>query len=637
MSVAARMAGIPEDGIGDKRLITALAMGRKNMQELVSIANGAPPKDDVDSMYAVIAMNMLKTAKKAQQERQAQQQPQPSIKDQVVSGAMDAGLGAVNAGNLMDEKTLAAGGIVAFDEGGEVDKYDQNGVRRYALGDVVTSSPLGRTFAGIFGPSEQEAVTGPAYMAGITAYDARINQIASRLNALGGYFGTTQQTPAQRQEYDQLTKELVRLQGEKEALARNINRAYETKPSPISAPSASASTNPPAPAPADAAAGATGTPGGPAAPRTSSGIDAIPGIPLRPTGVGDGSSTFGRFQSLADTAASDIRKVDPASFAEAAQKDPRLTGLFGLTRDQYVQQFGKEREALEKQVPKSEAAELEKIQQREAGLEALAAKREQRAGEAYDRAEKESSQGMGEALMSLAGLLISTPRTDPRFATGINNFTGMLGAVRKNLNKAASERDKALDLIEESRELRKVGQFEKAEAKYQEGQRRLFDFDTTVKQAAIAADTARNSNLLNYAGNRANNEVRAIEKKLDTLKTGYEVASRENIAARADETNRLIANYEGQVRQRVAETAYGSKEQQAINNALDNARKNALVFIEKNPAAMTDPSVASSILYDQQRRALKTLGYDDAKIKQLLGAGGSERKGGFTVLGPETR
>ena len=45
MSALARMAGIQEGGIGDKRLIQAISMGKDNMQQLVAIANGAPPQE----------------------------------------------------------------------------------------------------------------------------------------------------------------------------------------------------------------------------------------------------------------------------------------------------------------------------------------------------------------------------------------------------------------------------------------------------------------------------------------------------------------------------------------------------------------------------------------------------------------
>ena len=357
------------------------------------------------------------------------------------------------------------------------------------------------------------------------------------------------------------------------------------------------------------------------------------------------SALFNKFQTLATKAGKDIKDVDIGTIAKLAEKDPELSKLFGYTADQYKDLFKDSKEALLKQIPESEAAELQKIQKREAGLEALSAKRGQRAGEAYARAEKESNVGKGEALMALAGTLVSTPRNDPRFSTGITNFTSMLGSVRKDLSKAAGERDKALDLIEESNELRKVGQFEKAEATYREGQRRLFDFNNTVNQGAIASQVARSSNVLNYAGKKAEQQVRGIEAELGTITKGlgeaaatdrtvYEAASRAQVAGMQDKTNREIANLEARVKQNVYELAYGSKEARAINDALDTASKAFKNLAEKNLNLVSDPVAASNEFRNQQQIALRAAGLDDARIKQILGApsGGGVQDTGYKVI-----
>jgi hypothetical protein len=247
--------------------------------------------------------------------------------------------------------------------------------------------------------------------------------------------------------------------------------------------------------------------------------------------------------------------------------------------------------------------------------------------------------------MTLAGTLVSTPTTDPRFSTGINNFTSMLGSVRKDLSKAAGERDKALDLIEESNELRKVGQFEKAEATYKEGQRRLFDFNNTVNQGAIASQVARSSNVLNYAGKKAEQQVRGIEAELGTITKGlgeaaatertvYEVGSRAQVAAMQDRTNREIANLEARVKQNVYELAYGPKEQQAITKALEVAGKNYALEMQTSVDARTNPEAAQAIYAKHFGTALRGMGLDDARIKQILGApsGGGVQDTGYKVI-----
>jgi len=59
---------------------------------------------------------------------------QPTVKDQLLAKSLppeplDAGIGALPAENMMgmDEKSLAAGGIIAFDEGGEIPKFSGGG------------------------------------------------------------------------------------------------------------------------------------------------------------------------------------------------------------------------------------------------------------------------------------------------------------------------------------------------------------------------------------------------------------------------------------------------------------------------------------------------------------------------------
>lgn len=655
MSVAARMAGITEGGVGDDRLLAALSLGRKNMQELVSIANGAPPKNGVDSMYAVIAMNLLKPLQKAQQERQAQQPKQPSVKDQIVAEAASnpqmSGLAAADAGEMMTPKALAAGGIVAFAEGDAVEgmtKEDFLALPKEQRDRIVQASNDRRGLASPFAAAA-DFVGGP-YNAAATAADYAANFVGvPRLGrALGVYdpnvtsvsipkAGTGTATPF----YD-----YARPISEDQYVASLPSK--KAKPGETKAPA-------PAPAPAATTApgttttpGAPGTPGGPSAAKPDAGLPLLAvnsGLPAGGPSPLNSSALFNKFEALAKKAGSDIKSVDTGAIAKLAEKDPELSKLFGYTADQYKDLFKDSRAALLKQIPESEAKEVEKIQKREAGLEALSAKREQRAGEAYARAEKESGIGKGEALMALAGTLVSTPTTDPRFSTGINNFTGMLSSVRKDLSKAAGERDKALDLIEESRELRKVGQYEKAEANYKEGQRRLFDFNNTVNQGAIASQVARSSNVLNYAGKEAEKQVRGIEAQLSTLTKGlgeaaatertvYEVGSRAQVAAMQDRTNREIANLEALTKQRVYELAYGTKESRAVNDALETASKAFKNLAEKNMSLVTDPIAASNELRNQQQIALRAVGLDDVRIKQILGApsGGGGQDTGYKVI-----
>lgn len=657
MSVPARMAGIPEGGVGDDRLIKALSLGRNNMQELVSIANGAPPKNGVDSMYAVIALNLLKPIKQAQQERQAQQPKQPSVKDQVVAEAAPhaqmAGIAALpQADSVMPEHAMAAGGIVAFASGDEVEsmtkedflalpKEQRDRVIQTINDQRLLMKPISAFNDFLGGPynAAAAATTGVANAVGVPRIGRALGIYGPDVTSVEvPRVGTGTATPF----FDKYRNEVTEDQYVA-SLPSKKAKPGETK-APAPAPATAATT-----APATTTTpGAAGTPGGPSAAKPDAGLPLLAvdsGVPAGGPSPLNSSALFSKFETLAKKAGSDIKNVDIGTIAKLAEKDPELSKLFGYTADQYKDLFKDSREALLKQIPESEAAERKKIQEREAGLEALSAKRGQRAGEAYARAEKESNVGKGEALMALAGTLVSTPRNDPRFSAGITNFTSMLGSVRKDLSKAAGERDKALDLIEESNELRKVGQFEKAEATYKEGQRRLFDFNNTVNQGAIASDVARNSNVLNYAGKKAEQQVRGIEAQLSTLTKGlgeaaatertvFEVGSRAQVAAMQDRTNREIANLEARVKQNVYELAYGSKEARAINDALDTASKAFKNLAEKNLNLVSDPVAASNEFRNQQQIALRAAGLDDARIKQILGAtsGGGVQDTGYKVI-----
>ncbi|NDD54742.1 hypothetical protein EBZ39_12905, partial [bacterium] len=175
-------------------------------------ANGMPPTIKGQREQEVLNL----TKQELMQQRGALAKEQQADQQKNLQEVMQKGLPQAPAPNMQN---LAGGGIVAFGEGGDVQHFEGGG---------KTSSPIGRVYNSIFGPSEQEKVTGPAYSAGVKAYDARISQIMARLKELGGTFGTTQQTEQQQKEYETLNKELQRIQLEKERLLTNINKAYQT-------------------------------------------------------------------------------------------------------------------------------------------------------------------------------------------------------------------------------------------------------------------------------------------------------------------------------------------------------------------------------------------------------------------------
>ena len=123
MSFEYNTTGIAKDTLQGSRLAAALSL---SVPELTAIANGGPARHGVDSFTAVLALNVKGPAEKAARAQQAGQQPKPpTVKDQVVAAAQpaptDTGIGSLNAGNVMTEQGMAAGGIVAFQGGGEIE------------------------------------------------------------------------------------------------------------------------------------------------------------------------------------------------------------------------------------------------------------------------------------------------------------------------------------------------------------------------------------------------------------------------------------------------------------------------------------------------------------------------------------
>lgn len=119
----------------------AAIMARVRKMSDAQLADILAGKDVSVPQFAAMTEAMgRKRLRTAMQGQQAQQQAQqPSVKDQLL--AEEAGLAALPAPN-MDSIDMAAGGIVAFDEGGEVPRYQNRGLvldpSLYTFGNVAT-------------------------------------------------------------------------------------------------------------------------------------------------------------------------------------------------------------------------------------------------------------------------------------------------------------------------------------------------------------------------------------------------------------------------------------------------------------------------------------------------------------------
>lgn len=485
MSVMARMAGIQEGGLGDKRLIQALSIGRNNLQTLVNIANGAPPQNGVDSMYATMALNILGPALKAQKAREAgQQPPQSTVKDQVVADAQQSapenvGIAALpQTESVMPEQAMAAGGIVAFAGGGSVEELTRQiaelRIRRRALDQQ-------RGFA-------ISARGGDVLQRQKDLLDEQIAQLENRFKA----------TQARDQQYVS-------------------QRALDTAPGiPFQAPIAPAAgadqgQQPPA------GAGAAG---------------------VSPSGFGGGSlagfPAVGPSLKAAEAALKARGEFDP--FASYSTFDPtQYSGLLPMTPEQIREEMGKGRTQLDAMFPEKTREEVERrLAQRYAGLEEMFKQREGRAEEAKKEAESEKGRTAGIGLMQLASELVTKPLTKIDTAAAFQTFKD----ANTDFRKAQKEYREGLDKIAEARELQKIGQAEKADDLFRQGALARFNFENEVTKAGILQDAVRKSGVRDIFDKKTNAQlarydaaVKSAELGLSTALKGAELGSEERRTA----------------------------------------------------------------------------------------------------------
>lgn len=488
----ARMAGIQEGGLGDKRLIQALSIGRNNLQTLVNIANGAPPQNGVDSMYATMALNILGPALKAQKAREAGQQPQQStVKDQVVSQAKQAapentGIAALpQTESVMPEQAMAAGGIVAFADGGSVEELTRQiaelRIRRRALDQQ-------RGFA-------ISARGGDVLQRQKDLLDEQIAQLENRFRA----------TQARDQQYVSQRADIL------------------NTPVPFQAPISPAAGAEQGQQPS-AGAGAAG---------------------VSPSGMG-GSSLAG-FPAVgpslrkAQTALTEFGNFDPMQAMRTFDPKP-YESMLPMTPEQIREQRAPGATTLEGMFPTSrEAAEAE-IGKRYSGLEGMFAARESRAESALKEAESEKGRTAGLGLMQLAAELVSKPlnRMDPSAA--FQTFK----EANRDYRLAQKEYRDGLDKIAEARELQKIGQYEQADKLFREGAMARFNFENDTTKLAIAQDATRKTGVLNIADKATQAQDRKLTANLEGAKLELSTAVEGARLGSEERRTAMTANAYGQ-------------------------------------------------------------------------------------------
>jgi len=532
MSFEYNTTGIAKDTLQGSRLAAALSL---SVPELTAIANGGPARHGVDSFTAVLALNVKGPAEKAARAQQAGQQPKPpTVKDQVVAAAQpaptDAGIGSLNAGNVMTEQGMAAGGIVAFDEGGEVPRYNGE------FDSFVQAEPKGPgygfafsspdTFFDMLNPLESEQVKAIRYKrAGIRytpppGYDQQGMPIAADTKA------------AEAKKQQAATMERNNFLIDRNALTKeNV---------PFAAPQKQQGTS---------GLGGTG------------GLDKVPS-----TRLPDQSQAY---KNLAARLKEGYAGVDESTIASQMMGDPMARARFGYTTDELSNLYAPQAKLLE-ELPASREAARKEIENRYAGLDAIDTRRLNRAEEAFREAEKESGRDVGIGLAGL-GFKIATARPNTgEMQSAIDTGLQYITSAKKDLKAARKDFTKSQDLMDEAKALREIGKEKEADEKYNDAMNKRMNFENAFTNAQITNETAVRSGIAQAAGRQASRQLEALNSEV-----GLSSKALESDATRAFREADIAKDYG------VAKMYYGSRMagQQLTN---EDALKMAQTEVDKD-------------------------------------------------------
>lgn len=460
MSFEYNTTGIAKDTLQGSRLAAALSL---SVPELTAIANGGPARHGVDSFTAVLALNVKGPAEKAARAQQAGQQPKPpTVKDQVVAAAQpaptDTGIGSLNAGNVMTEQGMAAGGIVAFQGGGEIEDLSKE------LAELMRQrQTLG---------SRQVTFRGPAPTTDSAAIlDAKITALQRRLQLAQNRSGFTAERNAMREQ--------------------GITPAeFGTPPDLLQAQQAQQ-----APQGQQGTSGLGGT----------GGLDKVPS-----TRLPDQSQAY---KNLAARLKEGYAGVDESTIASQMMGDPMARARFGYTTDELSNLYAPQAKLLE-ELPASREAARKEIENRYAGLDAIDTRRLNRAEEAFREAEKESGRDVGIGLAGL-GFKIATARPNTgEMQSAIDTGLQYITSAKKDLKAARKDFTKSQDLMDEAKALREIGKEKEADEKYNDAMNKRMNFENAFTNAQITNETAVRSGIAQAAGRQASRQLEALNSEV---------------------------------------------------------------------------------------------------------------------------
>ena len=505
-----------------------------------------------DPYIMALALSESNRRKQMREGAQTNAPEQPKVVDQAIQSMAapmpeDIGIAQLPAGDM----EFADGGIVAFDEGGPVERYQDRGLVRPGPGvfaedprlarEAIKRARLYRDFSRLgVSPSVVSAgfeaaraagpaaalATVPAGLAyGLTSAMQEMRDQGYTADPLGE-FSSGAMTPAQAALDEERRQRLLREQARRKADEARYNALVEGREPPKPANAAPAAAAPLASPDADF----------PSAARTRAapvaGTDARPSAGARPAAPAAPAApaTLAAAAPVAPTAglpSLDVREMLKREL-EAAAKQP-------VPQEEELKALGKERVKAKEE----EAAGVEAIQKR---FDDIFKGRRERLDTREAELGKMEDQGIGLALLQAGATMMSTPgglgvALGESIKVGTKQYASGLERLRSAQEKLSDARDR----------------LEEAEAQRGElSARELLKVRTEVKNVGISA---REDMIKFYMERDKVNRETALKMVDNDIKVGVaqlEIQNRRDIAQYEAQTRRDISQFEAQNRRDIA-------------------------------------------------------------------------------------
>jgi len=416
-----------------------------------------------DPYVMALAMSEFNRRKQMRQGAQANAPEQPKVVDQAIQSMAapmpeDVGIGQLPAGDM----NFAEGGIVAFGDGGEVERYQDRGLVRPGPG-VHGEDPrlareaaararlyeyfrnLGRgpagTLAGAAGPAAALATVPAGLAYGLTSAMGSTREMGMPVDPMGE-FSTGAMTPEQAAFDEDRRQDILRRQAAKRAEEARLQAAVEGRPAPAAA---AAPNTPAAPATASGAPAAAAPDAGAGGPRQNT-------AGRRNTGTPPPAAAAAATSAQDDVIESLRKRVEPPKidFTPSTAKPLDAQGILALQRqfevnpDTVVDPLLERRQALAAALQSSAEENLATRQKQLAEMGVLGAERETRLKAREEKLGKQEKD-LGPLAMLQAGFAMMSGASPYALKNiGIGAQAG-LKTYSEGIDKLATAREKLDD------------------------------------------------------------------------------------------------------------------------------------------------------------------------------------------------